>query len=76
MLREKHLKYVRPLINDYEELYDLRKDPEELDNLAMKPEHRATLLRLRAATIAELRRTKAGFVDRMPAVKEITQKRA
>lgn len=73
MLREKHVKYVRPLVSDLEELYDLRQDPEELDNLAVKPEHQATLRRLRAATIAELRRTKAGFVDRMPPVREAVQ---
>jgi arylsulfatase A-like enzyme len=71
MLRERHLKYVRPLIHDLEELYDLRSDPDELNNLAVKPEHQATLRRLRAAAIAELRRTKAGFVDRMPAIREI-----
>ncbi len=70
MLREGRLKYVRPLIHDLEELYDLRTDPEELDNLSVKKEHQATLRRLRAATIAELRRTRCGFVDRMPAVKE------
>jgi len=70
MLREKQMKYVRPLIHDLEELYDLRRDPDELDNLAVKPEHQATLRRLRAAAIVELRRTKAGFVDNMPAVCE------
>ena len=70
MLREKHWKYIRPLIPDLEELYDLSKDPDELNNLAAKPEHQATLKRLRAATIAELKRTKAGFVDNMPAVRE------
>ena len=70
MLRERNLKYVRPLIHDLEELYDLRTDPDELDNLAVKPEHQATLKRLRAATIAELHRTKAGFADRMPAIRE------
>lgn len=70
MLREKQIKYVRPLVNDLEELYDLTKDPEELDNLAIKPEHQTTLRRLRAATIAELTRTKAGFVNNMPAVRE------
>jgi arylsulfatase A-like enzyme len=71
MLREGNLKYVRPLITDLEELYDLRADPEELNNLAVKQEHRATLRRLRAAAIAELKRTKAGFADRMPAVREV-----
>ena len=70
MLREKQIKYVRPLVNDLEELYDLTRDPEELDNLAIKPEHQATLRRLRASTIAELTRTKAGFVNNMPAVGE------
>jgi arylsulfatase A-like enzyme len=68
MVREKHLKYVRPLVTDLEELYDLRKDPEELDTLAVKPEHRATLKRLREVAIAELRKAKAGFVDNMPPV--------
>ncbi|MBM3725669.1 MAG: sulfatase [Acidobacteria bacterium] len=70
MIRDRHLKYIRPLIHDYEELYDLKTDPDELNNLAVKPEHQATLRRLRQKAIAELRRTKAGFVDRMPGVKE------
>ncbi len=70
MLREKNLKYVRPLVTDLEELYDLDKDPEELDNLAVKREHQGALRRLRAGAIAELRKTGCGFVDRMPAVRE------
>ncbi|MCC6861228.1 MAG: sulfatase-like hydrolase/transferase [Bryobacterales bacterium] len=70
MLRDQRYKYVRPLIHDLEELYDLQEDPEELDNLAVKPAHRARLRRMRAAAVAELRRTRAGFVDRMPAVRE------
>jgi arylsulfatase A-like enzyme len=73
LLREGRYKYVRPLVRDLEELYDLEADPEELDNLAVKPEHRQTLRRLRAAAIAELRRTRAGFVDRMPPVREGAQ---
>ncbi len=69
MLREGRYKYIRPLIaNELEELYDLTTDPGELDNLAVKPEHGTTLKRLRAAAVAELRRTNAGFVDVMPAV--------
>ena len=63
MIRERRYKYVRPLIHDLEELYDMQQDPEELNNLAVKPEHRKTLMRLRAVAIAELRRNKAGFVD-------------
>jgi arylsulfatase A-like enzyme len=70
MLRDKRYKYVRPLIHDLEELFDLQEDPEELDNLAVKPQHRSRLRQMRAAAIAELRRTRAGFVDRMPAVRE------
>ena len=70
MLREGRYKYVRPLINDLEELYDMRKDPEELDNLAVKPEHQETLKRLRASSIAQLRRCDAGFVDGMPPVRQ------
>jgi arylsulfatase A-like enzyme len=70
MLRKGNYKYVRPLnANDLEELYDLRKDPDELTNLAAKPEHQNRLKSLRAAAIAELRRTGAGFADRMPPVR-------
>jgi len=36
LLREKQMKYVRPLVTGLEELYDLRRDPDELDNLAVK----------------------------------------
>lgn len=71
MLRDKRYKYVRPLVPDLEELYDLQTDPEELTNLAIKAEHQARLKRMRAAAIAELRRTKAKFVDNLPAVKEM-----
>jgi arylsulfatase A-like enzyme len=70
MLRDERYKYVRPLTEDLEELYDLQKDPQELDNLAVKREHQALLKKMRAMAIAELRRTKAGFVDRMPPVVE------
>lgn len=52
-----------------EELYDMEKDPDELDNLAIKREHQTTLKPLRAALIVELRRHKAGFVDNMPQVR-------
>ena len=69
MLVEGRYKYVRPLVHDLEELYDLENDPEELDNLAAKQEFRDTLARLREAAVAELREDGAGFVDNMPAVR-------
>lgn len=63
-------KYVRTLVeNEIEELYDLDADPDELTNLALRAEQRPLLERMRELTIAELRRTGAGFVDRMPVPK-------
>jgi len=70
MLRKGAFKYVRPMVPDLEELYDLANDPDELDNLAVKPEYQETLRQLRAAAVAELRKDKAGFVDQMPPVLE------
>lgn len=70
MIRDRRYKYIRPLMHDLEELYDLQTDPDELANLVAKPEHKERLKRMRAQLIAELRRTKCGFVDRMPAVRE------
>jgi arylsulfatase A-like enzyme len=70
LLRDGSYKYVRNLVaGETEELYDLAKDPEELTNLAGKPEHAMRLRELRAKAIAELRRTDAKFVDRMPPTK-------
>jgi arylsulfatase A-like enzyme len=63
------LKYIRTLEhNELEELYDLEKDPQELDNLALKPEHHARIAEFRALTEAELVRTGAGFAGRLPKV--------
>jgi len=70
MLREGKYKYVRPLIDDIEELYDMDQDPEELHNLAAEPEHQATLASFRTSAVAELKRTGAGFVDSMPPLRE------
>jgi len=70
MLRDRRYKYVRPLVHDLEELYDMQHDPEELDNLAVKSEHQTRLKQMRASAITELKRHQAGFVNNMPAVRE------
>jgi hypothetical protein len=67
LLKGRH-KYIRTLVEDeVEELYDLENDPEELVNLALDPMHLERLRSMRAATLAELRRTDAGMVDGLPA---------
>jgi len=68
-LHDGRFKYIRTLVEgETEELYDLHNDPEELVNLAPKREQGQRLLKMRSQTIAELRRTDAGFVDSLPAV--------
>jgi len=70
-LRDGRFKYIRTLIeNEIEELYDLDTDPEELMNLATRPDSAALVQRLRQATLAELRRTNAGFADDLPNVRD------
>jgi arylsulfatase A-like enzyme len=67
-LRQGPLKYIRTLVEgEIEELYDLQADPQELDNLAVKPEHRARVEELRALALSELKRTDAPFINQMPA---------
>jgi arylsulfatase A-like enzyme len=53
----KYIRYLRP--GEPEELYDLTTDPEELTNLAGQAKHAERLTRLRAALVAELKRTGA-----------------
>ena len=69
-LHDGRYKYIRSLVeNEIEELYDLDTDPEELNNLALAAAHAKRLKEMRAGTIAELKRTDAKFVDKMPAVR-------
>jgi arylsulfatase A-like enzyme len=66
-VRDGKYKYIRYLVaNEIEEMYDLKADPEELTNLAGKPEHGEMLAQLRKTMMEELRRTEAGFIDHMP----------
>ncbi len=67
MLAEGRYKYVRNLIEDeIEELYDLDRDPEELENLALQLSHSNRLKFYRARTVKELHRTQAPFWANMP----------
>ncbi|MEM9366309.1 MAG: sulfatase-like hydrolase/transferase [Planctomycetota bacterium] len=69
MLCEGHHKYIRNLVSgETEELYDLRADPNELNNLAWDEANDGLLERLRATTIAELKRTNAPMVDSLPPI--------
>jgi arylsulfatase A-like enzyme len=69
MLVQGRHKYVRTLVaGEIEEIYDLESDPDELNNLALGMKNTALLEQLRTATVKELQRTKAGFVNAMPAV--------
>ena len=68
MFSKGDLKYVRNLVpGEVEELYDLKKDPHELANLAMDKTYLPQLRAFRRAAIKELERTGAGFADSMPA---------
>ncbi|MCR9119996.1 MAG: sulfatase-like hydrolase/transferase [bacterium] len=69
LLTKGDYKYVRTLVEgEPEELYDLKDDPEELENLAFKPEFAKILAEFRMATLAELKRTNAGMLKNLPAV--------
>ena len=58
---------MRNLIEgEIEELYDLKGDPDELDNLALKADFKETLAQYRQMAIRELKRTKAPFVGNLP----------
>jgi len=69
-LRNSKYKYIRYLVdNEIEELYDLSSDPQELNNLAVNPEYKNILTDFRNQLIDELKRTDAGFADKLPCIK-------
>ncbi len=66
-LRRDDFAYIRWLApGQIEELYDLRRDPGQLSNLAGDPAHQSALGGCRARLEAELHRTRAGLADHLP----------
>ena len=67
MMRYGRYKYIRHMKMDtIEELYDLDKDPEELNNLAVNPEYRSLLKKLREKAAVEIRKKDGEFIDFLP----------
>jgi arylsulfatase A-like enzyme len=69
-VRQGNYKYIRNLkAGETEELYDVAADPEELTNLIADARQQKVLGELRAALLSELKRTDAGFVEKLPPTK-------
>ncbi|MBT4512500.1 MAG: DUF4976 domain-containing protein, partial [Chloroflexi bacterium] len=67
MMRDGKYKYIRHFKdNVIEELYDLEKDPDELNNLAVNPEYKTKLTKLRLKAVEEFRKKDGDFVDHLP----------
>ncbi len=68
-LRTDRYKYIRNLLpGETEELYDMKEDPEELVNLAMKEANLPLLRKFRRRAINELEKTDCKFARKMPPV--------
>ena len=71
MMRDGKYKYIRHFKDDViEELYDLEKDPDELDNLAVNAEYHEKLIELRRKAVEEFRNKDGDFVDHLPEPKQ------
>jgi arylsulfatase A-like enzyme len=71
MMRDGPYKYIRHFDEDtIEELYDLNKDPEELNNLAVDSKWRDLLIKLRTKTSKEIQKRDGDFVQYLPEPKE------
>lgn len=72
MMRDGKYKYIRHFKNNViEELYDLEKDPDELNNLTVNPEYHTKLTTLRGKAVEEFRKKDGDFVDHLPEPKEL-----
>lgn len=72
-MRDGKYKYIRHFKdNVIEELYDLEKDPDELNNLAVDHEYRKRLTELRRKAIEEFRKKDGRFIDHLPAPKDFS----
>lgn len=71
MMRDGKYKYIRHMQKDtIEELYDLDRDAEELNNLAVDPEYAPLREVLREKAKVEIRKKDGEFVDYLPEPKE------
>jgi arylsulfatase A-like enzyme len=67
MVRQGKYKYIRYIYKDYlDELYDIEADPEELSNLAVRPEYHKTKLEMRALLTKELKKKDTQFISLLP----------
>ncbi len=71
MMRDGKYKYIRHMQKDtIEELYDLDKDAQEFNNLAVNPEYNSLLKKLRKKAADEIRKKDGEFVDYLPKPKD------
>ena len=74
MLRQDTYKYIRYIQPDYqEELYDLKHDPDELNNLAVRKTHHGLLAELRDTAENAFRDKGASFIDLLPAPRVVSK---
>ncbi len=67
MMRHGQYKYIRTFKEDcIEEVYDLTKDPDELNNLAVDKKYHDLLVKLRKQAVEEFRKKDGAFVDHLP----------